>query len=52
MEAGAAEAFYDPDGDGQEIESLGVYERWNDPEDKKYSRNMGKDEGIELICLK
>lgn len=29
--------------------SLGVHEHWNNPIDKKYSRNVGKGEGIELI---
>lgn len=31
--------------------SLGVHEHWKDPVEKKYSRNLGADEGIELICL-
>ncbi len=31
--------------------SLGVYEHWNNSTDKKYSRNLGKDEGIELIAI-
>ena len=43
--------FYDPDGDGKPLESLGVHEHWNNPRDKKYSRNLGKDEGIELVSL-
>ena len=30
--------------------SLGVFEHWNNAKDKKYSRNMGKKTGIELIC--
>lgn len=29
--------------------SLGVHEHWNNPINKKYSRNLGKSEGIELI---
>jgi hypothetical protein len=41
---------YDPENDGKYIqESLGVHEHWNNPKEKKYSRNLGKDEGIELI---
>jgi hypothetical protein len=52
IEAAEAKAFYDPDGDGRELGSLGVYERWNNPEDKKYSRNLGTGDGIELVCLK
>ena len=43
---------YDPENDGTFItESLGVHEHWNNSEEKKYSRNMGKDEGIELITI-
>ncbi len=41
--------FYDPEGDGTRLESLGVHEHWNNPVDKKYSRNLGKAEGIELV---
>ena len=40
---------YDPEGDGSVIGSLGVHEHWNNAIDKQYSRNLGKDEGIELI---
>ncbi len=45
--------FYDPNhkGNMNRIQSLGVYEHWNNSTDKKYSRNMGKGEGIELIKL-
>ncbi len=32
--------------------SLGVFEHWNNPRDRQYSRNLGKDEGIELITVK
>ncbi len=42
-------AFYDPDGDGARLASLGVHEHWNNPTDKQYSRNLGADEGIELV---
>ena len=41
--------FYDPEKDGTRLKSLGVVEHWNNPNDKKYSRNLGKNEGIELI---
>ncbi len=34
---------------GETITNLGVHEHWNDPADKQYSRNLGKDEGIELV---
>ena len=40
--------FYDPDGDGTRLESLGVHEHWNNPLHKKYSRNLGTGQGIEL----
>jgi uncharacterized protein (DUF362 family) len=40
---------YDPEGDGTVLGSLGVHEHWNNPEDRKYSRNLGTGEGIELI---
>lgn len=29
--------------------SLGVFEHWNNPRDRQYSRNLGRSEGIELI---
>jgi uncharacterized protein (DUF362 family) len=41
---------YDPDGDGTRLSSLGVHEHWNNPAEKKYSRNLGKSEGIELVA--
>ena len=31
------------------MESLGVHEHWNNSVDKQYSRNLGTDNGIELI---
>ncbi len=34
---------------GKTIKNLGVHEHWNNPEDKQYSRNLGKNEGIELV---
>jgi len=42
---------YDPEGDGTEMAaSLGVHEHWNNPSDKKYSKNLSTDgKGIELI---
>jgi uncharacterized protein (DUF362 family) len=40
---------YDPEGDGTVLESLGVFEHWNNASDRKYSRNLGTGEGIELI---
>jgi hypothetical protein len=41
---------YDPNGDGTRLASLGVHEHWNNPAEKKYSRNLGKSEGIELVA--
>lgn len=37
---------------GVETGSLGVFEHWNNEQDKQYSRNLGKEEGIELIQIK
>jgi len=45
-------AFYDPEGDGVQLESLGVHEHWNNAIDKQYSRNLGTSDGIELITSK
>ncbi len=39
-------------GHGNKVENLGVHEHWNNSVDKQYSRNLGKEEGIELIYLK
>jgi hypothetical protein len=41
-------AGYDPENDGISYTSLGVHEHWNNSVDKKYTRNLGTDEGIEL----
>jgi len=45
--------FYDPDRSGNitRLESLGVHEHWNNPQDKRYSRNLGADNGIELVAV-
>lgn len=40
------------DGEGSTPASLGVHEHWNNPKDKKYSRNLGASEGIELVYHK
>lgn len=40
---------YDPQRNGTSISSLGVMEHWNNAKEKKYSRNLGKNEGIELV---
>ena len=38
-------------GDGKKVDNLGVHEHWNNTKDKKYSRNLGEKEGIELVYL-
>jgi len=43
--------FYDPDGNGVGLESLGVHEHWNDPNTKQYTRNLGIGDGIELVAV-
>jgi hypothetical protein len=40
---------YDPENNGTVLESLGVHEHWNNASEKKYSRNLGRKEGIELL---
>ena len=40
---------YNPDRSGR-LSSLGVHEHWNNAADRKYSRNLGRKEGIELIA--
>jgi uncharacterized protein (DUF362 family) len=40
---------YDPQRNNASISSLGVMEHWNNPKEKKYSRNLGKNTGIELV---
>jgi len=46
--------FYDPNHDKptQRLASLGVHEHWNNPQEKKYSRNLGAGNGIELVAVK
>jgi hypothetical protein len=40
---------YNPQRNNTSVSSLGVMEHWNNKEEKKYSRNLGKNEGIELV---
>jgi hypothetical protein len=40
---------YDPEGDGSALSSLGTHEHWNNATDKKYTRNLGTGNGIELF---
>jgi hypothetical protein len=44
--------FYDPEKDGVALASLGVHEHWNNPQEKLYSRNLGREEGIELVSMR
>jgi hypothetical protein len=44
-----SKTFYDPERDGIRCRSLGVHEHWNNGSEKKYSRNLGKADGIELF---
>lgn len=39
------------DGNGHAVANLGVHEHWNNSSEKLYSRNLGKEEGIELIQI-
>lgn len=45
--------FYDPDHatPTKRLPSLGVHEHWNNPVERKYSRNLGTGAGIELIAV-
>lgn len=38
-------------GNGKAVKNLGVHEHWNNSDEKLYSRNLGKSQGIELISL-
>jgi hypothetical protein len=46
--------FYDPNHTTatERLPSLGVHEHWNNPQERKYSRNLGTGEGIELVSAK
>ena len=46
-----SKTIYDPERDGTRLKSLGVMEHWNNAVDKKYSRNLGKNYGIELFYV-
>jgi hypothetical protein len=45
--------FYDPDHATatERLPSLGVFEHWNNAVDRKYSRNLGTGNGIELVFI-
>ena len=44
-------AVYDPEKTGKKLPSLGVHEHWNNATDRKYSRNLGRGNGIELVYV-
>lgn len=39
------------DGNEGRLSNLGVHEHWNNVQEKKYGRNLGREEGIELVPL-
>ncbi|HUI66154.1 MAG TPA: DUF362 domain-containing protein [Bacteroidota bacterium] len=43
--------YYSPNGDSVRLPSLGVHEHWNNATEKKYSRNLGTGNGIELVQM-
>ncbi|MFB3829718.1 MAG: DUF362 domain-containing protein [Bryobacteraceae bacterium] len=45
--AAKAATAYRPNGGGARLATLGVHEHWN--ADRKYSRNLGRKQGIELV---
>jgi hypothetical protein len=46
-----SKTLYDPERDGIRCRSLGAHEHWNNGTDKKYLRNLGKAQGIELFWV-
>lgn len=46
-----SKTVYDPERDGTSLKSLGIMEHWNNVSDRKYSRNLGKNNGIELVYI-
>jgi uncharacterized protein (DUF362 family) len=47
-----SKTVYDPAKTGKALASMGVHEHWNNAAEKKYSRNLGKGAGIELVSVK
>jgi hypothetical protein len=43
--------IYDPDNSGKPMPSLGVHEHWNNAKEMKYSRDLGKKYGVELVTI-
>ncbi len=52
-EAGAPPSgtLYDPGGAGKRLASLGEHEHWSNATERKYSRNLRRQEGIELVVV-
>lgn len=48
-DAPSGNVYYD--GNGSRLLNLGVHEHWNNAQEKQYGRNLGREEGIELIPL-
>ena len=46
-----ANITYDPENDGVPLTSLGAHEHWNGSQTKQYSRNLGLEQGIELVSI-
>jgi uncharacterized protein (DUF362 family) len=43
---------YDPEQDGSTLKSLGVFEHWDNADNKQYSGNKNPGSGIELVYVK
>ncbi len=43
--------IYDPEDNGIPLESMGVYERWNNSIDKQYAKELGLGQGIDFVKL-
>lgn len=50
-ETGEAPSGTDYAIEGHDVSNLGVHEHWNNSTDKLYGRNLGEDEGIELVRI-
>lgn len=48
-DAPSGNVYYD--GNGSRLSNLGVHEHWNNVQEKQYGRNLGREEGIELVPL-
>ena len=44
-----SQTIYDPNGYEGKVRKIGEYDHWNNGTQKQYSRNLGKNYGIELI---